>query len=105
MEGSVPHASSCRGALIWRGLCPWANQQSRGGEGPHNGPTGAPWDCAPNRALPAGFLGPIDPVRARAASDPQDQASDNTLWPISKQHHRYTKLLTPNDTAVLSDRW
>ena len=23
MEGSVPHASSCRGALIWRGLCPW----------------------------------------------------------------------------------
>ena len=34
-------ASSCRAALIWRGLCPWANQQSRGGEGPYNGPTGA----------------------------------------------------------------
>lgn len=27
---------------------------------------------------PADFLGPIDPVRARVASDPQGQASDDT---------------------------
>lgn len=48
---------------------------------------------------PADLLGPIDPVRARVASDPQGQASDDTPWPSSKQHHRYTKLLTPYDTA------
>ena len=49
---------------------------------------------------PAGFLSSIDPVRARVASDPQDQASDDTPCPSSKQHHRYTKLLTPYDAAL-----
>ena len=54
----------------------------------------------PGRAgrLP-GLLGPILPVRARMAGDPQDQASDDTPCPSSKQHHRYTKLLTPYGAA------
>ena len=58
--------------------------------------------ATPSRAgCLVGFLGPIDPVRASVASDPQDQASDDTPCSSSKQHHRYTKLLTPYDAAHL----
>lgn len=79
MESSVPHASSCTGALIWRGVYPWDKFSNHTAAKDLITVQQALLRAASDRAgCLAGFLGPIDPVRASAASDPQGQASGDT---------------------------